>query len=224
MRKISFALFLLTSLTLFCCKDNPKEEKNSENSMRPEESTNLAEEEGVNLLTYVPAYQENKPIEQGDNYPKKHVLSENENYFKIDNDIIHVVIPNSDSDMKIKNVFNVSDYNQKRNLNAIVIHISNGRTLDTKDTVTHKLISDLKISEIDGLSNQHLKDKQLKVFVINEDFIDEGEKTTFTNCAKQELDYSHMECNLITGRLYEKDNIKPLTKPREQEGDIIIGG
>jgi len=224
MRKISFTLFLLTSLTLFYCKDNPKEEKNSENSMRPEESTNQAKEEGVNILTYIPTYQENKPIEEGDNYPKKHVLNENENYFKIDDDKIHVVIPNSDSDMRIKNVFNVSDYNQNRNLNAIVIHISNGETPDTNDTVTHKLVSDLKISEIDGLSNQHLKDKQLKVFVINEDIIDEGEKTTFKNCAKQELDYSHMECNLITGKLYEKDQIAPITKPREQEGDIITGG
>lgn len=224
MRKISFTLFLLTSLALFCCKENPKEEKNSENSMHPEESVNEKKEESIDALTYMPSYQENKPIEQGDKYPKKHVLNENENYFKIDDDIIHVVIPNSDSDMRIKNVFNVSDYNQKRNLNAIVIHISNGGTLDTNDTVTHKLISDLKISEIDGLSNQHLKDKQLKVYVINEDIIDEREKTTFTNCAKQELGYSHLECNLLTGKLYEQDKIKPLTKPREQEGDIIVGG
>lgn len=230
MKKISTLLIVSLSFIVFSCKGDKKADFKSELELEPNEKS----DEGYSLdspddlmpIAYIPKNQVNKPLEEGDSYNTKHLLKDDENNFKLANDNIHVVIPNSDEKMEILDVFNVSNYSDSKKLNAIVIHISNGTDEETNETVTHKLIADIKISKINGLSQDHLTDKSLKVFIINEEEIDINEKNSFKKCAQQESDYSHKECNLITSKLYEKDDKKSLaiTKPREQEGDIITGG
>jgi hypothetical protein len=222
MKKIPLLLFLVIAFTMLCCKGDKKETITSNTDI--EESKKPEESKEIEILSYVPKVQENIPIEENDNYPKKHVLKDSENYFKISDDNIHVVIPNSDEAMKIIDVFNVSDYNTTRNYNAIVIHMSNGSTNVTAEAVTHKVISNLKISKIKGLSKKNLEDGNLKVFIINEDIIDSNEKAAFKDCVKKETAYSHNKCKLPEEIMALDDKGDPIFKPREQEGDIITSG
>lgn len=222
MKKLRSVLYLFLTLILFCCKN--EEKKESTNSEIKSEKKQVIQSSKEDILdTYVPVIQNNILLEPGDSYSSKHLLKDSENNFDLTDNNIRVVIPNSRSKMKILDVFNISNYNTTPNLNAIVIHISDSTSDITNDTVTHKLIADIKISKINGLSTDHLRDGKLKVFIINEDILDNKEKAAFAICAKQEIQYSHLECNLDNGQLYEKDVQVPF-KPREQEGDIITGG
>ena len=233
MKNLRNVCYLFLTLVLICCKNEEKNEStNSEIKSEKKEKANSVQENKLDTSS-VQIKQNNIVLETGDSYSIKYVLKETENNFDLSKDNIHVVIPNSSSNMKILDVFNVSDYNANRNLNAIVIHISDLTSSTTNNTVTHKLIADIKIPSIAGLSKDHLKDGNLKVFILNEDVLDSIEKKVFMNCVKQEIGYSHKECNLFTGLLYEKDddfiNQKDddepiLPRPREQEGDIITGG
>ena len=233
MKNLRKVCYLFLTLVLICCKNEEKNEStNSEIKSEKKEKANSVQENKLDTSS-VQIKQNNIVLETGDSYSIKYVLKETENNFDLSKDNIHVVIPNSSSNMKILDVFNVSDYNANRNLNAIVIHISDLTSSTTNNTVTHKLIADIKIPSIADLSKDHLKDGNLKVFILNEDVLDSIEKKVFMNCVKQEIGYSHKECNLFTGLLYEKDddfiNQKDddepiLPRPREQEGDIITGG
>ena len=223
MKNLREVCYLFLTLVLICCKNEEKNEStNSEIKSEKKEKANSVQENKLDTSS-VQIKQNNIVLETGDSYSIKYVLKETENNFDLSKDNIHVVIPNSSSNMKILDVFNVSDYNANRNLNAIVIHISDLTSSTTNNTVTHKLIADIKIPSIADLSKDHLKDGNLKVFIINEDKLDKNEKAALEKCVTQETQYSHMECGLDSGILYEKDVQVPF-RPREQEGDIITGG
>ena len=228
MKKNSTLLILSLCLTILSCKGDKKtdsiSEPKTEEKEKSDDSSISDPSNDMKSFAYVPTNQVNKPLEDGDSYEKKHVLKESENNFKITSDNIHVVIPNSDENMKILDVFNISDYNNKRNYNAIVIHLSNGLITSTSNIVSHKLIADLKISKITGFSKKYLKDGNLKVYIINEDVIDASEKSAFIECAKKETAYSHNKCTLPQEIMALDANGNPVFKPREQEGDIITGG
>ncbi len=168
---------------------------------------------------YTPENQQFDRVPDDNNYKRKYKLDASENYFKLTDDNIRIVIPIPDEKMKIIDVFNVTDSSKQKKINAIVVHLSNGSNKETDDTITHTLTSNLKISKIKGLSKEHLKDGKLKVYIINEDVLDEGERKMFIKCSSQETDYSEKTCNLDTGEL-EGEGLRP----NEQEGDIITGG
>lgn len=199
---------------LFACKDKSTsaKENNSTTSNTQNNSENIQR-------NYIPEFQKIEDVITNHNYIRKYKLDASENYFKLTDDNIRIVIPIPDEKMKILDVFNVTDSSKQKKINAIVVHLSNGSTEETDNTITHTLTSDLKISKIKGLSKEHLKDGKLKVYIINEDVLDEGERKMFMKCASQETDYSEKFCDLDTGELNDEG-----IRPREQEGDIITGG
>lgn len=212
-----FVLFCVSTILLTGCKEEASSSKNEKISLDTEVKVLKSSEKS--RLLYKPQLQKTERVNDPSRYPKKYKLHPDENNFNIGEDNISVVIPVSDSKMTIKNVFNVSDYSNNKTFNAIVIHLSNGLSTVTPDSVSHKIISDLKISKISGLSANYLKEGKLKVYIINEDILDEDEKNAFIKCASQETDYSDLSCNIDTGDL-EGESIRP----KEQEGDIITGG
>ena len=242
MKKLIIPVLLIALAFSQSCKDkNTSAEENStdqEVAPTPVDESQKQEVDSTTVIinNYKPRKQSNVPIEDTDNYRRKHILKDGksgENYFKIEDDLIRVVIPNSDEKMKIKEVFNVSDYSGNKDYNAIVINIWNGKTSRTKATVTHKIKADLKISKIQGLSKEKLKNGNLKVYILNEDIVDDEEKENLKKCASKEKDYGYMECDLRCGVLFESEDdawgncdgqINPQFQPREQEGDIITGG
>jgi hypothetical protein len=219
MKQNAILFFLSLSLSSLSCKSDIKEVEKLEVQTETKENPKVSGQKEF----YVPLTQENIKLVSGDSYKVKYLLKASENYFNLKGNNIHIVIPNSGENMRIQEVFNVSDYSLKKKFNAIVVNITNGSVAPTKDTVTHKLIADLELSKIRGLSIDHMKDGNLKVFIINEDILDDNERMSFVKCTTQETGYSHKECNLDTAVLYEKDDLKPF-RPREQEGDIITGG
>jgi hypothetical protein len=222
-------LFLFTQL-LFNCKTEKKENATTEiKAGDSKEQTNTkTQDSALNTLAYIPI-QKRISIKKGNpkNYTK-HLLKDNENSFKVDTDRIHVEIPISSKNLKIIEVFNVSDYSKERKYNAIVIVLSDNTGSRSGKDVSHTIVSDLLISKIVGLNKDYLKQEgKLKVYIINDDSIGDKEKNVFKECAKQEKNYkSHMECNLVSSQLYEKDDdlkLDDVRKPSEQEGDIIPG-
>lgn len=219
MKKSILLVHLFCLLLLVGCDFKKKKE-----DAKPSPSTTETPEKSADKisLSYMPGIQKNIKINSSDNYQKKYVLREDENRFNIQDNLIRVVIPNADPNMKIVEVFNVSKYNDGLPLiNAIVIHLSNGLETPTSETVTHKILADLEISKISGLSKKNLEDGKLKVYIINDKELDSAEKAAFLECARQETDYSHKKCNLDTGSL---ETLKEVLMPRVQEGDIITGG
>lgn len=243
MKKLIIPVLLIALAFSQSCKDkNTSTEENSTNqevAPTPADESQKQEIDSTTIIlnNYKPRVQDNVPIEDTDSYSRKHILIDGksgENYFKIEEDLIRVVIPNSDKDMKIMNVFNVSDYSNNKDYNAIVINIWNGKKARTANTVTHKLKADLKISKIQGLSKEKLKSGNLKVYILNEDIVDDKEKDNLKKCASTEQIYGYKECDLVCGILFEsqtdpngvncKEKNANLIQPREQEGDIITGG
>lgn len=215
--KKSISIFVIAGiLIVFGCTEKKDGNKNQEKNS----STTTKEDKKQQDSIYVPDAQKTEKINNNDRYNKKYKLKPAENNFNIANDNISVVIPVTDANMKIVEVFNVSDYTGQQKLNAIVIHLSNGSNVPTSDTITHKITSDLEISKIAGLSKTHLKDGKLKVYIINEDVLDEKERSAFITCASNETDYSEKTCDLETGEPQKGEGFRP----REQEGDIITGG
>lgn len=215
MKELMFIIGCIGALTLVGCKEKTTTEKEEIPT-----ATNSIQKSSEKLKSfYVPKHQKTERVDDYSRYPKKYKLHPDENNYKIDDDNIRVTIPVSDGKMKIMNVFNVSDYSNNKKFNAIVIHLSNGSNSGTSDTVTHKIISDLKISKITSLSASHLKEGKLKVYLINEDFLDADEINAFIKCASQEIGYTENTCDLNTGKPQ-----KTIILPREQEGDIITGG
>lgn len=219
-------LTLLLVFIFISCKSDKKTETPQETTIKENVATPDRQEE---TNTYKPIQKLNA-VNNSSNYTK-HLLVDTENYYTVSEDKIHVEIPISDKEVEIIDVFNVSDYNQNgHNYNAIVLHLTNNKSTRTGNKVTHKIISDLKISKIKGLDKKMLSDKnhELKVYIINEDILDSDEKKAFIECVKDEADYtSHKECDLDKSILYEsnpKENKEDFIRPREQEGDIIIGG
>jgi hypothetical protein len=240
MKKLIMPFILLLLLFSISCKNKTSENKvslsesqkeattvspNQDNKLDSKSSTQTSQ-------SYKPDDQRNIKVEPGDRYERKHLLEESENSFNLKDEVINVVIPNSDEKMEIINVFNISNYKGDNDYNAIVIHINNDSDDTTDDKITHKLKASLKISKIIGLDMKKLKNGNLKVYIINEDIIDEEEIAYFKQCASMETKFSHLECDLRCGQLYESEekmgascnNTVNNTRPREQEGDIIVGG
>lgn len=240
MKKAAIPFFILLLLFSVSCKNKSSQSQQPVTESQKETNTKSSSEidtkksgpSDAQMKAYKPKNQKNIKIRGDEGYLRKHVLKDSENSFNVNDNIIKVVIPNSDEKMEIIDVFNVSNYENNNQYNAIVIHMSNGSDDYTKDEVTHKLEATLFISKINGLKKEKLQNGNLKVYVINEDVIDDEERSYFKKCALMEEKFSHLECDLRCGELYESEekigaeckNTVQTARPREQEGDIIIGG
>ncbi len=167
---------------------------------------------------YTPENQKIEPVNDRHGYQKKYKLKPDENHFTIAQNKIRVVIPVTLGNLKIQTIVNVSDYKNKI-FNAIIIHLTNGFTNGTPKDVSHRIIADLEIAKITGLSKENLKDGQLKVYIINTTNLDAHLINNFIECAATETAYNDSICVLSDEIAKSKD-----AKPREQEGDIITGG
>lgn len=247
MKKLIIPVLIIALAFSQSCKNN--QTSTEENSTDLEEVAPTPVDESqkqavdsttVILSKYEPENQRNIRVGKDNAYSRKHKLKGGENYFDTKEKKINVVIPNSVEDMKIIDVFNISDYSNDKSFNAIVINIYHGSPNRTNDTITHKLQAEIEIDKIEGLSIDKLKGSNLKVYIINDGDINDEIKEVFKKCASKETEYSYKECDLRCGELYEQcgesqdcsdwqDGNKDCTKqgkvnmlvPREQEGDII---
>lgn len=133
--------------------------------------------------------------------------------FSVSEDRLTVFIPVTDASLKIKDYRNIST----SKINAILIRISNNSNSVTNSKPIVKVIKkEFNISALNLNKANLLRDKKIKVIVLNENNTDLSAQTAFyIECLKNQNDYTKGSCRLPKSKFI---------KPNEDGGDIIIGG
>ncbi len=163
-----------------------------------------------------------------DNSVKRHYkrytryrLKDPKNTFDTSEDNIHLEIPVSNRKLWIKDVINVSEYNSDISTNAILVLLypSDGIYKKTDSKAVKLILSDLKISKIDGLRKDILKrDKKLKVFIYYDDKVTDCTIDFYRKCVRAKSNYNSISC------IFPWKPGEPIPAPKEQGGDVIGGG
>ena len=143
----------------------------------------------------------------------------NSNLIDFDNDNLVIDIPITVNQLYIKEIVNVSDYeddDEYGRINAIIIRLDGNSGIDDDTVEPVKLIkANIKISKITGLSKDTLiKHNILKVLIFHDDesFLENNYLNDFKKYVKK------------YGYLPNYPHCIKEKKPKEEGGDIIIGG
>lgn len=151
------------------------------------------------------------------------------NYFNtsIQKGEIHLNFPVHNPKGKTIEIIDVIDVSSSC-INAIVVLLDGLGGLESRGSnTTHFLSTIIEVDKVKGLNNSRLaEDRQLLVYIFHDDaFYDDQLLEVFEGCVADLQDkYDGKACILPQYILTDKAIDEQIKRPREQEGDIIVGG